>query len=184
MTTDIDDFLRREIEIGSFPSAVYAFGSPRGLAGEGALGHAVAVPFRVPATLSTIYDCASLTKPLITATLVLQAVAENRISLDDEYEGHSYRRLLTHTSGLAAWLPLYTSDDYVRMIREQGSEYEPGTKVVYSDLNFVLLYHALVRLYGDYVARAKETIFAPLDLSDADARAQMAAAIDRLRGDR
>src|SRR5688500_315507 len=95
----IDDFLRHEIDVGSFPSAVYAAGTLGAIDVENAHGHAVAVPFRVPAALSTIYDCASLTKPLITATLVLQAVAEGKIDLDGDFEGFPYRRLLTHTSG-------------------------------------------------------------------------------------
>ena len=163
----IDDFLRREIDVGSFPSAVYAIGSAHGLEIENSLGHAVAVPFRVPATTDTIYDCASLTKPLITATLILQAVGEGRIRLQDEFEGFPYWRLLTHTSGLAAWLPLYASDDYLRAILDNGPEYEPGSKVVYSDLNFILLHYALTRLYGDYVARAEESIFRPLELKEA-----------------
>lgn len=164
---EIDDFLRREIDVGSFPGAVYAIGSSRRVEIENAHGHAVAVPFRVPVTRTTIYDCASLTKPLITATLILQAVAEGRIRLEDEFEGFPYRRLLTHTSGLAAWLPLYASNDYLREILDNGPEYEPGSKVVYSDLNFILLHYALTRLYGDYVARAYETIFRPLGLEDA-----------------
>ena len=101
----IDEFLRREIDVGSFPSAVYAYGSSRGMEAEGALGNAVSVPFRLPAAVDTIYDCASLTKPLITTTLVLQAVAEGRISLDDEFEGFPYRRLLTHTSPIRIAVP-------------------------------------------------------------------------------
>src|SRR5258706_2453732 len=92
-----DDFLRREIEVGSCPSAGYAIGSSAGIERENALGHAVAVPMRIPATLDTIYDCASLTKPLITTTLALQTLEV------DPY----VRSLLTHTSGLRAWMPLY-----------------------------------------------------------------------------
>ncbi|HEY8847952.1 MAG TPA: serine hydrolase domain-containing protein, partial [Thermoanaerobaculia bacterium] len=91
--------MTREIDVGSFPSAAYAVGSSRGIELEAALGHAVAVPLRIPATLDTIYDCASLTKPLITATLVLQAVAKRRIGLEDKFHGFTYRDLLTHTSG-------------------------------------------------------------------------------------
>src|SRR5437588_1922637 len=102
----IADFLRREIDVGSFPAAAWAAGSSRGIDEEGALGHAVAVPLRIPASLDTIFDCASLTKPLITGTLVLQAIAEGRIALDDRFEGFTYRSLLTHTSGLAAWIPM------------------------------------------------------------------------------
>ena len=163
----IDAFLRDEIAVGSFPSAAYAVGSSRRIDFENAHGHAVAVPFRLPATLETIYDCASLTKPLITTTLVMQAAAEGKLDLDGSFDGFPYRRLLTHTSGLAAWLPLYASGDYLQAIREQGPEYEPGTKVVYSDLNFILLYYALTRIYGDYAARAEEKIFRPLGLADA-----------------
>ncbi|MGH9422307.1 MAG: serine hydrolase domain-containing protein, partial [Thermoanaerobaculia bacterium] len=74
------------------------------------------------------------------------------------------RALLTHTSGLRAWMPLYTYPDYLAAIREHGPEYEPGTRVVYSDLNFVLLWSML----KDYVGLARERIFAPLGIeSDA-----------------
>jgi len=170
----IDDFLRREIEVGSFPGAVYGIGSSRGIERENALGHAVTVPLRIPATLDTIYDCASLTKPLITTTLALQM-------LDLE----AIRPLLTHTSGLRAWMPLYLSgsrdlavsgsrgaeiprdpetarpqDRYIAAIREHGPEYEPGTKVVYSDLNYVLLWSML----PDYVSLARSRIFESLGI--------------------
>jgi len=145
----IDDFLRREIEVGSFPGAVYATGSSRGIERENALGHAITVPLRIPATLDTIYDCASLTKPLITTTLALQLLDIDAI-----------RPLLTHTSGLRAWIPLYLYPDYIAAIREHGPEYEPGTKVVYSDLNYVLLWSML----PDYVSLARSRIFEPLGI--------------------
>src|SRR5436190_5141745 len=115
----IDEFLQREINVGSFPSAVYAVGSSSGIDCEGAVGHAVAVPLRIPATLETIYDCASLTKPLVTTTLILQAVAAGEMSLDDEVHGYSCRELLTHTSCLRAWMPLYAGGDYLRTILEE-----------------------------------------------------------------
>lgn len=165
MTTD--ELLRREIDLGSFPGAAYAVGSVAGLERENALGLAVAVPMRIPATTDTIYDCASITKPLITTTLVLQAIAEKRIALDDEYRGFSYRELLTHTSGLKAWLPLYALGDYLRAIEEHGRERARKESVVYSDLNFVLLYFAMRELFGDYATAARERIFERLGLRDA-----------------
>ncbi|MDQ3283723.1 MAG: beta-lactamase family protein [Acidobacteriota bacterium] len=163
----LDDFLRREIDLGSFPSASYAVGTADGIEHQNAFGHAVAVPLRIPATTSTIYDCASTTKVLVTTILILQAVAEGKIRLDEEYRGFTYRELLSHTSGLKAWLPLYALGDYVAAIEEQGVERARGEAVMYSDLNFVLLYHALQELFGDYVEAAQKRIFEPLQLKDA-----------------
>ncbi len=162
-----DDFLRREIEVGSFPGASYAIGTSAGILRAGAHGLAVAVPARIPATIDTIYDCASITKPLVTTVLVLQAVAEGRFALDDAYRGFTYRELLTHMSGLRAWLPLYAGNDDLRTILEEGPEYERGTRMVYSDLNFILLYFALTEMYGDFVQLARTKIFEPLGLGDA-----------------
>jgi len=162
----LDDFLRREIELGSFPGASYAIGTLDGMVHDAALGHAVAVPLRIPATSGTIFDCASITKPLITGTLVLQAVAEGKIALDDEYRGYTFRELLTHTSGLRSWLPLYALGDYLQAIETRGPERPRGASVAYSDLNFVLLYYALGEIFGDYVEAARERIFAPLGLRD------------------
>lgn len=163
----LDEYLAHEIAVGSFPAASYAIGSSRGLEREGALGHSVAVPVRIAANLDTIFDCASITKPLITGTLVLQAVAEGRIALDDEYRGHTFRNLLGHTTGLRAWLPLYAYGDYLLAIEEHGRECGPVERVIYSDLNFVLLWYALRELFGDYVKAARERIFEPLGLPDA-----------------
>lgn len=163
----IDDFLQREIDLGSFPSAAYAVGTVDGIEKENGLGHSVAVPVRIPASKETIYDCASLTKPLVTATLVLQAVRDGAITLDTKFEGYTYRELLTHTSGLRAWLPLYAYDDYLDAIRTAGPEYERGTRVVYSDLNFVLLWYAMRAVYGDFETAAYERIFRPLGLTSA-----------------
>ena len=141
----LEDFFRREIDLGGFPSAAWAVGSSRGIDQTGAAGHAVTVPLRIPASEETIYDCASLTKPLVTATLVLQELALDRV-----VHGYTVRELLTHTSGLRAWLPLYAYDDPIRAIVEQGPECERGTRVIYSDLNFVLLWTAI----ADYDAKA------------------------------
>ncbi|HYM60705.1 MAG TPA: serine hydrolase domain-containing protein [Thermoanaerobaculia bacterium] len=178
--TPIDDFLQSEIDLGSFSGAAYAIGTCRTLLAEGALGFAVRVPFRIPATIDTIFDLASLTKPLVTTALALQAVDDGAIRLDDpisrviveldatDKKGITIRQLMSHSSGLAAWLPLYafgsTEDAYIRAIANHPRECEPGTRVIYSDLNFVLLYCMLQRVSGDYVALANQRIVAPLQL--------------------
>lgn len=163
----VDDFLRAEIDVGSFPSASYAIGTLDGIVREGALGNAVAVPLRLAASTDTIYDCASITKPLITGTLILQAVAEGRIRLGDAYRGYTFRELLTHTTGLRAWLPTFTYPSVLEAIERDGPVAPRGAEVLYSDLNFYLLYYALGEIFGDYRAAARERIFAPLGLRDA-----------------
>ncbi|MEA2465323.1 MAG: hypothetical protein QOJ98_3070 [Acidobacteriota bacterium] len=160
------DFLQHESDLGSFPGASWAIGSLDGIEEEDALGHAVAVPLRIQATVDTIYDCASTTKVLVTTILVLQAVAEGKIALDDEYRGFTYRELLSHSSGLRAWLPLYALGDYLAAIEERGRERARGGQAVYSDLNFILLYYALQELFGDYREAARRRIFEPLGLRD------------------
>ena len=162
----IDEFLRTEIDLGSFPGASYAVGSTREIERIGALGNAVVVPVRIPATTETIYDCASVTKALVTTALVLQAVEEGRLTLEQEFHGFPVQRLLTHTSGLRAWTPLYADGDYLAQILAEGAEYEPGSQVVYSDLNFILLWYLLTETFGDYSAAARERIFDRLGIAE------------------
>jgi CubicO group peptidase (beta-lactamase class C family) len=163
----LDDFLKREIALGSFPGVTYAVGTADGIVHENALGLAVAVPLRIPATLETIWDCASTTKVLVTTILVLQAVAEGRIGLDDVYRGASYRELLSHTSGLRSWLPTYWYEDPLSAIERWGRVRPRGSEPEYSDLNFFLLYYALEEIFGDYREAARTRIFEPLGLTDA-----------------
>ena len=134
----IAELLQHEIALGSFPGASWVVGSSRGIDQTGAVGHAVTVPLRIPATVETIYDCASITKALVTTTLALEI-----FPLDHEIHGFTVRELLTHTTGLRAWLPLYAFDDPLRAILEHGPECERGTRVIYSDLNFILLWMAI-----------------------------------------
>lgn len=170
----IDAFLRREIDVGSFPSASYAIGNSSGITHEHALGHAVAVPLRIPASTTTIYDLASVTKVLVTTPLLLQAVAEGRLSLDEpigrflpelgeDKRVITARQLLAHTSGLKAWLPFYATGsskaDYLDILIREPVEAPPGTRVMYSDPNFVLLYLILQRIYGSYRERAQLALF-------------------------
>jgi CubicO group peptidase (beta-lactamase class C family) len=161
----LDAFLHREIDVGSFPSASYAIGTVDGITHEHALGNAVAVPLRIPATVDTVYDCASTTKVLVTTILVLQAVAEKRIAIEDEYRGYTFRELLTHTSGLKNWLPTFTYSSVLEAIERDGPEAPRGSRVMYSDLNFYLLYFALNEIFGDYRLAARERIFEPLRIS-------------------
>jgi CubicO group peptidase (beta-lactamase class C family) len=164
----IATFLQRECDLGSFAGAAWAVGTPAGIESEGAVGRAVSVPVRLPATLDTIWDCASLTKPLVTTTLILQLIADGELRLQDTVLGLPYtvQELLTHTSGLRPWLPLYALGDPLAAIREQGPECARGTRAIYSDLNFILLWMAL-RECGNFERMAHRHLFEPLGLHTA-----------------
>jgi CubicO group peptidase (beta-lactamase class C family) len=135
----------------------------------------------------TIYDAASLTKPVVMATLVAMQVEENHIALDlpvaryiPEWNSGpnaewrktvTIRQLLTHTSGLPAhkdyFLTLNSKRDVIAAICNEPLEYAPGTKTVYSDLGFILLGEILERATGKTVDQLAQTeIFAPLDMVD------------------
>jgi CubicO group peptidase (beta-lactamase class C family) len=179
---NISSFLAERIAAGDFPSAVYLVAESGREFFADALGDAVVEPQRIPATLDTIYDLASLTKPLITGLLCARRVEAGELTLDSsishylpEFErtdkqpitlGH----LLTHTSGLPAWQPLYVlaegePDRALSAIASLDLEYRPGTRVVYSDLGFIVLGLLLERLTGKgLVDLAQTEIFQRLEL--------------------
>jgi len=179
----ISKYLQSEINRGSFPGAQYAIGADQLIIAEDALGLAVIEPERVPTTLDTIYDLASLTKPLVTAPLVVKFCERGLLSLTapvahylTEFECAGMREitlleLLTHTSGLPNWRPLYLEaetredvpDTIARVLLEQGIHGSPD--VAYSDLNYILLGFVLERVSGMKIDRlAEREIFKPLGL--------------------
>jgi CubicO group peptidase (beta-lactamase class C family) len=180
----ISSFLESEITTGSVPGAQYLVGEDLRIIAEDALGLAVADPERIAATLDTIYDCASLTKPLVTALLVVKFAEQGVLDLHapisrylSEFDNHNLREitlteLLTHTSGLPNWRPLYleaqTRADVpaaIARILLEPQPLQPAREVIYSDLNYILLGFALERETGERLDRlgARE-IFEPLQL--------------------
>src|SRR4030095_14447767 len=152
----ISAFLTQRIEAGAFPSAVYLIAERNRAVFSDAVGHSVIEPYRIASTTKTIYDLASLTKPLITGLLCCRRVALGELTLDssvshylpefDRTDKHmiTIRELLTHTSGLPAWRPVYLlaenePDRALAAIASLDLEYKPGTKVIYSDLGFIVL---------------------------------------------
>jgi CubicO group peptidase (beta-lactamase class C family) len=176
--------LAERIEAGDFPSAVYLVAERGRTVFAGALGDAVREPARHAARLETIYDLASLTKPLVTGLLCALYAERGLLELDaplssylheferDDKSALTVRQLLTHTSGLPAWRPLYLLCEGERervlgVIAAQPLEYETGSRVVYSDLGFITLGFLLRRITGNALAElARREIFEPLDLRD------------------
>ena len=176
--------LAERIEAGDFPSAVYVVAERGRARFADAVGDAVREPDDVrPATLETIYDLASLTKPLVTGLLAALCVERGELDLDGVVSGHlkefdtdgkraiTIRHLLTHTSGLPAWRPLYLTtgggpERVLDTIAAEPLEQEPGARVVYSDLGFITLGLILQRVATASLAElARREIFEPLKLA-------------------
>ena len=178
----LSDLLQQDIAAGDFPSSVYLVGERDQVVYEDALGYSVVEPYRIANKLDTIYDLASLTKPLVTALLCARRIELGELTLDSSVSHYfaefdrtdkqiiTIRELLTHTSGLPAWRPLYllTEDEPERAagaIANLDLEYKPGTRVVYSDLGFIALGILLERMTGQRLAEmAQREIFEPLHL--------------------
>jgi len=174
--------LAERIASGDFPSAVYLVAERGAVAFTGALGDAVVEPQRIAATLDTIYDLASLTKPLTTGLLCARRVEAGELKLDarvshylPEFDRADKRavtvgQLLTHTSGLPAWRPLYIlaggeRERTISAIANLDLEYQPGTRVVYSDLGFIVLGRLLERMAAARLVELAQTeMFRALDL--------------------
>ena len=170
----ISAFLNSRIVAGDFPSAVYLVAEGGRPIFADALGHAVVEPYRIAASLQTVYDLASLTKPLVTGLLCSRRIDEGELTLDSavahylpEFERTdkqmiTVRQLLTHTSGLPAWRPLYIlaegeRDRVLGVIAAEDLEYQPGTRVIYSDLGFITLGFLLERYTGKQMAELAHT---------------------------
>jgi CubicO group peptidase (beta-lactamase class C family) len=179
----IDALLAAHIAAGDFPSAVYLVAERGRVVLSGALGFAVREPVQHAATVETIYDLASLTKPLVTGLLSARLVERGELKLDravsaylpefargDEKSAITLRHLLTHTSGLPAWQPLrFTTGDrrerVLETIAATALQYATGSRVVYSDLGFITLGLLLEKISGAPLDElAQSEIFRPLEL--------------------
>jgi CubicO group peptidase (beta-lactamase class C family) len=178
----INALLAARIAAGDFPSAVYLVAERGRIIFFDALGDAVREPELHAATPETIYDLASLTKPLVTGLLSALMVQRGALDLDrtvvsylPEFEraetaAITLRHLLTHTSGLPAWRPLRIATGNRRervldVIAASNLEYVPASRVVYSDLGFItlgLLLERIAFMALDDLAQAE--IFRPLAL--------------------
>src|SRR2546427_1853431 len=178
---NISAMLLSRIDSGDFPSAVYVVAEHRRAVFTDVLGDAVREPENRPATLETIYDLASLTKPLITGLICAQLLELGELTLDSSVANYllefdrpdknriTIRELLTHTSGLPAWRPLYLlaveKESALASIANETLDARPGEQVIYSDLGFIVLGFLLERLMGSRLDElALNRIVKPLEL--------------------
>ena len=183
------DLLDRAVKDHAFPGGVLAVGW-RGQLTEHAFGRLTYDVKSPKARDSTIYDVASLTKPIVTTSAIMMLVAEERVDLDaplsrylpecaggaSKGQQSDWRKemtageLLLHTAGLPAHREFYKDakgrDAIFRRVCAEPLVAEPGTKVEYSDLGFILLGEIVERLTGQTLNQfAHEKIFAPLGMN-------------------
>lgn len=186
---DVSRLLAQGLAEGSFPGAVLVVGYEGQLVFEEAVGDASQRPVPRPMTLDTVFDLASLTKPIATTTALMWLVETRKVSLDTpirtylpdcrqaDYNTPSVRQLLAHCAGFPAWRPYYrTIDPFLAQRHRKERVYQaihtepltasPGTTMCYSDLGFILLGELVETIVGmaldEFCARA---IFQPLGLT-------------------
>ncbi|MBI3062427.1 MAG: serine hydrolase, partial [Deltaproteobacteria bacterium] len=124
----VEEAFKEAVAQGVFPGAVVLVGKGDEVVFERAFGHRSLVPEKSPMQLETIFDLASLTKPLATTIATMLLVREKKIRLEDRVtrffpnfgvfgKTHvTFRHLLAHCSGLPAWKPYY--EDIVKGERD------------------------------------------------------------------
>ena len=134
-------------------------------------------------TLDTIFDLASLTKVVATTPSILKLIDEGKLQLEEPVSsylpefnkpGHErvlLRNLLTHTSGLPPGIPrdiAWTGyPEGLKLSCSMDLRQQPGTKFVYSDVNFILLGEIVKRISGKGLnVFAKQNFFDPLQMED------------------
>jgi CubicO group peptidase (beta-lactamase class C family) len=153
------DVLRSGVAARVFPGACAEVGTADGAVWQGQAGSLTYEPGATPATADTVFDLASLTKVIVTASVAMRLVEGGRLLLDapvrdyeakwqgDDRTAVCVRDLLEHASGLPAWEPLWRAhadrDGILAAIAATPLECPPRSRSIYSDLGFMLLGHLL-----------------------------------------
>jgi CubicO group peptidase (beta-lactamase class C family) len=165
--------LDRAFADSAFPGAISVIGTKEGALTSYAVGRTDWAAHAPVPDEDTLWDIASLTKIVGMTTAMMQLVEQDRVDLDaavmrylPEFAGAgkervTVRHLLTHSSGLPAWRPLYkeatTADTALAIVFATPLDTVPGARMVYSDLGAILLGKIVERVSGEpldvYVAR-------------------------------
>jgi len=180
----IDGVVAAEIEAGHVPGAVVLVGRSNRILYTKAFGLAVAEPFEAPMREDTLFDLASLSKPVATATCIMILADRGKLRLDDyvrDYlpafacggkEEARIEHLLTHTSGLPAYTNAAALEEQygspcpekvIEKICSLEAAGAPGEEFCYSCLGYIILARIVeVAAHQGIDEFASENIFAPL----------------------
>jgi len=180
---ELDRVLDEFVDQGAFPGGVVAVGHRGKIVHLHPFGHFSYDDDAPAVAADTIYDLASLTKVVATTTMAMIMVDEGRLDLDEKVQDFlplfigpgkdavTVRHLLTHSSGVDWWAPLYEELEgpqaYLERIQAMELVYEPGTDYKYSDLGIILLGEILSRVSGQPLDEfVRERVFEPLAMAD------------------
>jgi len=178
------DSLQRILDVAradsAFPGAVAIVGTSQGVLATVATG---TIDWRpsAGAGAETIWDLASLTKVVAMTSAMMRLVDSGLVSLDAPVQTYlpewkaegaervTVRHLLTHSSGLPSWRPLYKETTHreaaIDLVFATAPDTAPGARMVYSDLGAILLGLLVERVSGQPLDRFAETeVFAPLGM--------------------
>jgi serine-type D-Ala-D-Ala carboxypeptidase len=163
---------------GAFPGCAWAIADGGGTIASHVLGDACQEPSRSPVLPETLYDLASVTKPLSTALLALKAWEDGDLDLDEPVRGAKGKSftpmdLLRHEAGFPAWRPLYALGLRVPEVKawllRKCPRSSPREKAKYSCLDFILLGFLLEEALGGPIGDLFRTrIATPLGLAGSD----------------
>jgi uncharacterized protein YbbC (DUF1343 family)/CubicO group peptidase (beta-lactamase class C family) len=179
----IDTVVQQALERQELPGAVVVIVHRGQVVFRKAYGRRTVRPMNVVMTLDTVFDLASLTKPIATATAIMLLIEKGQLRLSDRVQerlpGFRPRRkdattvehLLLHTSGLIADNPVSDYRDgrarALERIFALEPVHEPGQRFVYSDLNYILLAEIVERSSGMPLdAFTGRHIFSPLGMNE------------------
>jgi uncharacterized protein YbbC (DUF1343 family)/CubicO group peptidase (beta-lactamase class C family) len=172
----IDEAVSDSIKRKETPGAVVLVGRKGKIVYRKAFGNRALEPQVEPMTLDTIFDMASLTKVVATATAIMILIEQGKVRLGDPVWKYipefnqagkaniTVEQLLTHRAGFVPDNSLHDyehgAEEAMRRIYELKPDYEPGTKFVYSDVGYIVAAEIIRRVSGKNVAQfAREHIF-------------------------
>ncbi|MFI4910592.1 MAG: serine hydrolase domain-containing protein [Sedimentisphaeraceae bacterium JB056] len=186
--TKIGEIVNTEIASGSFPGAVVYIGKGEDTLFYEAFGFAVSTPFKAKMHKNMIFDIASLSKPVATASSIMVLIDQKKIDLDAKVSSYipafaqngkenvKIKHLLSHTSGLPSYMSVAglmipdgksNPEKVFAKICSLKNQYEAGGKCQYSCLGYITLGKIVETVSGMPLDKfAAEKLFKPLGMND------------------
>ena len=175
--------LAKGLEAEEYTCAVYLVGRHGKIAACGAMGRLGGEEGDSPAAIDSIFDMASVTKPVATGASLMTLVDRGALHLNQpvtyffpgrelpHLAGVTVKHLATHISGLPAWKALYSNDGTregsIEELLRTPLENPVGEKFVYSCLGYIMLSLVIAQASGmPFEKYAAQSIFKPLGMKD------------------